>query len=154
MQIPVLRREIRSTGATYGYQLLESRSNVAQHPYIASAMLLNGSENLVYCHSSFTADGQPYCCKSRWVNGDLAPGLDCATLTETSANELLARNVTITRGTVSICVSAADDKCAGVLGVRRGSPLLVIERILWNGAAAITLSRQHFPPHYRLTSAL
>lgn len=152
VQISNLRKEIENAGAVYGYQLMETQSSVVPHPYVSRAMLLTGSENILYCHSRFTADGAPYCCESRWINSDIAPGLDCSSFVETSASEFLSQNVVVTHGTLSICAAEADGKCAGVLGVPNGSPLLVIERVLWNQSAAITLSRQHFLPDYRITS--
>lgn len=152
VQIPTLRREIEASGAVYGHQRLEIVDPAEPAPYISRAMLLAGGEHLIYCHSRFTADGAPYCCESRWINASVAPGLDCERLGETSATDFVNLNIAVTRGTLSICAAPADGKCADVLGVPHGSPLLVIERVLWDQSAAITLSRQHFLPDYRLTS--
>ncbi len=151
-EIPILRKEISATGASYSHELISAGSATPPSD-VAAAMLLRGAEPVLHSKSRQLADGRVYCCEEAWINRDAAPELTAEALETVSASEWLTTSAFVTRGSMSVNSFTATEDYAAAMGLPIASALLVIERTIWNDLAPIALFRQYFGPGYRLVSS-
>lgn len=153
LRIPILRREVEAAGGVYGYRLL-SRDRAAPPAEVAARMRLDPAAALLRVRSLHQADGQPFAHEDRWIHEAAAPDVAEADFSAVSANEWLVRNAPFTDGALSLSAVAAEGEAAEVLSAERGAPLLMVERVTWNGAQPITFVRLTHAPGRRLDMAM
>lgn len=151
LEMPVIRDEIESLGASYGYRMT---SFARSHPTEAAmrALQISASDELILVKAQYLADGLPHCCEAIWLNARVLPRLSDEDVEVQPAHEWLARNVPLTHGRFSILAEGASGDCARNLQVDDGTPVLAIERTNWSDATPVSFARQFYPPRHRLIS--
>lgn len=151
LEMPVIRKEIEAMGAAYAYRLT-SFDMVEPSAAASRALQLDGSQQLLLVKAQYLADDQPHCCEVIWLNTAVLPQISREDLDETPPHEWLASNMPLTHGRFAILADAASGDCAVNLRITEGTPVLTIERTNWSDTAAVSFSRQFYPPHHRLIS--
>lgn len=151
LEMPVIRTEVEAMGATYGYRLT-SFGMAEPTAAAARAMQLDGNQPLLLIKAQYLADDQPHCCEAIWLNTAVLPDITRADVEEMPPHEWLASNMPLTHGRFAILADGASGDCAVNLQVAEGTPVLTIERTNWSDTAAVSFSRQFYPPHHRLIS--
>lgn len=150
----LLRREIEAAGKVYGYRLL-AYDRVSPPADVAPSMLLRVDDSVIRTRATFTADGKPYCCETRWLNDFATPGLTREALENLSPCEWLLGHVAISRAALSMGAAAADDPfIVDALGLEPGAPVLLVERIDWVHNLPVSMTRRYFPPSHRFHADL
>ena len=139
--IPVLRREIESTDALYGYRLVQRE----MAPPPATKL------HLTALH---LADDQPYVLEDRWIDLAVAPLAAEADFNAISANEWLVANIPFEAGDIAFSAKAAAPAEAELLRCDPGTALFMIERTTSGSRGTITAVRLLFAPGYRMQAAL
>lgn len=151
LEMPVMRQEIESLGAEYGYELL-TFDRIAPTSRAASALQLSGADQFMLVRAIYRADGRPHCFEEVWLNPAALPDVGRAAFESQPAHEWLARNLPLTHGRFAILAEGAEGVCARSLEVAEGTPLLTIERINRSDATPVSFARQFYPPEHRLIS--
>lgn len=151
--IPVLRREIESTGALYGYTLVQSERRRAPSD-VAARMKLAARRELLHLTALHLADGKPYVLEDRWINTDVAPLAATADFSGISANEWLVANIPFEAGDIAFSAKIAEPHEAELLDCGTGAGLFVIERTTSGSRGTITAVQLVFAPGYRMHTAL
>lgn len=151
LEMSVIRTEVEAMGATYGYRLT-GFDMVEPTAAAARAMQLDGNRPLLLIKAQYLADDLPHCCEAVWLNTDVLPAITRADVEETPAHEWLASNMPLTHGRFAILADGASGDCANNLHITEGTPVLTIERTNWSDTAAVSFSRQFYPPQHRLIS--
>ena len=139
--IPVLRREIESTGAQYGYRMVQRE--MAPPP-----------STKLHLTALHLADDQPYVLEDRWIDLAVAPLAAEADFSAISANEWLVANIPFEAGDIAFSAKTAEPHEAELLDCRTGAGLFVIERTTSGSRGTITAVRLVFAPGYRMHTAL
>ncbi len=151
LEMPVIRTEVEAMGAAYAY-LLTSFGMAEPSPEAARALQLDSNQPLLLVKAQYLADDQPHCCEAIWLNTAVLPQISRDDVTETPAHEWLASNMPLTHGRFAILADGATGDCAVNLRIPEGTPVLTIERTNWSNTAAVSFSRQFYPPQHRLVS--
>lgn len=151
-EIAIIRHEVEQSGASYGYTLLEDRTERLPDELAATLDQPRGTRwrRVIALHS---AGKRPFCLEDRWLNPDLVPR-ERADFAASSANEWLVRNVPFTGGELSFQARKADTALASRLGCARGSAVFGVERVTRTDDAAVTAVTLTYAPGYRLTTTL
>ncbi|WP_439634372.1 GntR family transcriptional regulator [Glycocaulis sp.] len=151
-EIAIIRHEVEQSGASYGYTLLEDRTERLPDELAATLDQPRGTRwrRVIALHS---AGKRPFCLEDRWLNPGLVPR-ERADFAASSANEWLVRNVPFTGGELSFQARKADTALASRLGCARGSAVFGVERITRTDDAAVTAVTLTYAPGYRLTTSL
>ncbi|MTE00459.1 UTRA domain-containing protein [Paracoccus sp. YIM 132242] len=151
LDMPAMRTEIEGMGALYAYRLANFLTRLPTEA-AARALQVPPGEELVLVKATYTADGQPHCCESIWLNPRILPPLTRQDVENRSAHEWLASQVALTHGRFSILADAATGDCARHLKIAEGTPVLTIERTNWSDTTPVSFARQFYPPQHRLVS--
>lgn len=138
LTIPILRTEIESTGATYGYRLL-SRAEQGDTLTLTALHLANGA---------------PYAHEDRRVNLAAVPALRDVDLTTESANAWLVANAPFSRGDYAVGAATADAALAATMAAPPGAALVTVDRTTWDDDTWITTVRLTFRPGHRIRTVI
>lgn len=151
LEMPVIRDEIESLGATYDYRLTSFGRSVPTDAAMR-ALQVSPTDEMILIKAQHMANGAPHCCEAIWLNPRGLPPMSSADFEAQPAHEWLARNIPLTHGRFSILAEGASGDCARNLQVANGTPVLTIERVNWSDTNPISFARQFYPPHHRLVS--
>lgn len=151
LEMPSIRSEIEASGAEYGYRLTGFTHSVPTDAAMR-ALQVGAREEMILVKAQHLADGRPHCCEAIWLNPRSLPAVSRELFEEQPAHEWLARNLPLTRSRLAILAEGAGGDCAVSLGVADGTPVLVIERVIWRDAMPVSFARQLYPPRHRLIS--
>ena len=141
LEIPVIRKEVEDKGQTYGYQLIDLRSEMPS-PCIANTMQTD--TELLHIQALHFADDEPYALEDRWINIKHVPLARQETFDEVSANEWLLANAPYTHGEISFSAKTATLGEAERLRCPKQSALFVIDRVTWDNDISVTKVRLTF----------
>ncbi|QIE54702.1 UTRA domain-containing protein [Pikeienuella piscinae] len=148
LTVPLIREEIETTGATYSYALIGAAERKAP-PAVAAR--LEGAERLLHVAATHFADARPFVFEERWINLDVVPEAARSGLfAEISANEWLVRNAPFAGGEMALSAAPAEAAEAAALGLAKGAPLFIVERLTRSPDAVITLARLAYAPGRRM----
>jgi len=101
------------------------------------------------------SDDEVICAERRWIDGAALPLLTEELLRGITANEWIARNVTVsmTERVVSAC-RAGDVEADGLLRCPADTPVLVYDSTLWVGTKPFSRALHSFAPGFQLDSPL
>lgn len=154
LETQLARDEIEATGAEYHYDLIDSRVT-APPPTVANALHLDEDDaELLRIHTLQRANADAYCCTTTYLNLARMPGLTDDILVRTDALEWARENLPPLQTRLTIFASAVDAESAATLGVRAGSPTLMLEQAAWLQGHAVALSRRVYRPDHKLSFAL
>ena len=149
--IPVVRAEIESKGASYRYSLV----NLAVEPapdWLRARLRLADDAEVLHMVCMHYADGDPYQHEDRWINLDALPQARSVDFTEIGPNEWLVATVPFSDVEISFAARLADQQLANYLACAIGDPVFTIERSTWWEGKAVTYVRLTFRPGHRLTT--
>lgn len=152
VDIPVIRQEIEARGQTYGFRLLEERTEAAPVP-VASKLGIAPGARLIWLEALHLADGRPFVHETRWLNPAAIP-VALPDFRLVSANEWLVAHVPYVTGDIAFSAEGASAREAEVLGVSAGAALFVTERATWAAEAPITFVRLAHAPGYRVQTVV
>ncbi len=152
-EIPIIRLEVESRGAAWSQRILESRT-LKPPVLIANRLMLPDGHPALHLRCLHFADRQAFVYEDRWINIEAVPTIASADLQAISANEWLVQQAPFTRGEFNLSAAAASSTEAKLLDVPVGAPLLIIERITFDLAQAITCVRLAYPPGYRINTRI
>lgn len=152
LEIPILRHEVESTGATYGYRLRAQELRVVDAPMAARMGLDPGASGL-WIEALHLANEHVFAHETRWLNPAAIAG-DLPRFDRLSANEWLVTSVSYLSGDISFSAEPASKVEAEIMGVAPGVALFITERMTWAERAAITWVRLAHGPGYRLQTAI
>lgn len=151
--IPIIRHEVETRGAVYGYAMISHE--MGEPPLqVRSRMGLGAGARLLRISALHLADGMPYMHEDRWINPAAVPGIVEADLHRTSANEWLVQNVPYTEGLLTLSATRSGGGLAYILGCEAGDAIFTMERVTWMGKAPITFVVQSYAPGHRVTTTL
>lgn len=153
LTIAVIRTEIEEWGQIYDYQRI-SRREAVPPVAISDAMKTPSGRRLLHVCALHLADDAPYAFEDRWIDLGVVPTASAESFETISANEWLLRHAPYTHGEISFAASSATQDEATILRCPEHSALLTIDRVTWDGSAAVTKVRLLFSPGHRLETAL
>lgn len=149
LSVPVICEDIEAAGALYAYSLIGAEEREAP-PQIRAR--IKGAGRLLHVAALHFANAAPYVFEERWINLDIVPeAAEPGLFAEVSANEWLVRHAPFAGGDMVLSSEPADKAEAAALGVAKGAPLLIMERLTRANDAPITLARLAYAPGRRLT---
>jgi GntR family histidine utilization transcriptional repressor len=153
LRITMLREEIEARGLRYGYQLLRKES--ARPPAaVRGAMQIGDPRRLLHLTALHLGDGRPYAIEDRWIDTTAVSGALSADFSEVSANEWLLRHAPYTHGEIAFSAARPEPWETEALACPADAALFAIDRLTWDGTAAITKVRLLFQPGYEMRTAL
>ncbi len=151
--IPLVEDEIRATGASYQYQLLDRRMAPLPPAEAAALDRLPGEEAL-HLRCLHYADRRPYQLEERWIDTSTVPEALSEPFDVAGPNGWLVRNVPWTDAEHVIAAERASPDVAEALGLGEGEPVLIVERRTWNTSGPVTAVRFYHPGRtHRLRTA-
>ncbi len=152
VQIPIVREEIESKGASYRYELL-LKEEVNAPTEICRRMNLNAGAKVLHIKCLHLADEVPYQFEDRWINLERVPAARGEDFTSISPNEWLVRKEPFSEAEHSFSASLADKESASLLEIKEGEPLFIVERRTWREKNSITSVKLSFPgASYKMTT--
>ena len=151
LEMSVIRQEIESSGAEYGYSLTQCET-ITPPAHVARQLQVGTDVHVMVAKSQYLADGQPHCCEVVWLNLAALPRVTPEDFAMAPPHEWLARHVALTHGRFTILAEGASGDCARNLHVSAGTPVLTIERTNWSDTVPVSFARQFYPPGHRLVS--
>jgi GntR family transcriptional regulator, histidine utilization repressor len=148
LEIPVIRLDVLGRGLAYDFKLLADRMAPAPVP-VAARLGLPEGQLMRYLETLHLAGGRPFVHETRWLNPSVlpAPAPDFARV---SVNEWLVTHVSLVSGDIAFTAEAATPREAMVMGVARGSALLVAERTTHGTGGPVTWVRLAHAPGHRV----
>jgi GntR family transcriptional regulator, histidine utilization repressor len=138
LEIPVIRLDVVGRGLPYDFKLLADRLTPAPVPVTARLGLPEG-QPMRYLETLHLAGGRPFVLETRWLNPAALPSVpDFARI---SANEWLVTHVSLVSGDIAFTAEPASPREAEVMGVPRGTALLVAERTTQGTGGPVTFVR-------------
>jgi GntR family histidine utilization transcriptional repressor len=150
-EIPLVRAEIESTGAVYGYRLL-ARQVTAGPKDVRAVFRLAANGLLLHLRCLHLADGMPYQLEERWINLTALPEAEAADFSGAGPNEWLVQTVPYTDVEITLLAQAADATQATLLDVDNGQALFTTRRTTWLKGKTLTHVRLHFHQGYTLVT--
>ena len=153
LDISLVEDEIKATGASYQYQLLE-RKLAPSPPTVAAHLNRAPGEEALHLLCLHYADRHPYQLEDRWIDPQTVPEAREEGFDKIGPNPWLLRNVPWTEAEHVISADLATGTVASALGLKEGEPVLIVERRTWNAKGPVTTVRFHHPGRtHRLRSA-
>jgi GntR family transcriptional regulator, histidine utilization repressor len=149
LDVPVIRLDVLGRGLAYDFKLLADRLSPAPVPVTARLGMSEGHE-MRFLETLHLAEGRPFVHETRWLNPAVLPA-PMPDFTSVSANEWLVTNVSLVSGDIAFTAEPAGPREAEVLGVPRGTALLVAERTTRGTVGPVTLVRLAHAPGHRVT---
>ncbi|MEM7214394.1 MAG: UTRA domain-containing protein [Pseudomonadota bacterium] len=153
LNIPIIRKEIEELGKVYSHKVLH-RALANPLSKVAAQMKISEDREILEIHTLHFADETPYAFEERWINTGFLPEALNTDFTAISVNEWLVSNAPLTEGRLSFSATNADDRHAGMLGVKSGSAILRMNRTTWHNEINITLVTLLFAPGYQLDTLI
>lgn len=150
-EIPLLRVEVESTGATYRYALV-SREAVTAPDWLRAGLALDADARLLHLECMHYADGAPFQFEDRWINLAAVPQAETADFTTDNPNEWLVQAVPFTDAAVRFSATAATEALGRFLSVRPNSPLFTVDRTTWISGQAVTNARLYHTSGYEMVA--
>ncbi len=147
--IPIARKEVEQQGSTYGYNLLDLRTENPP-PAIAEKFGLPKTGAMLHVEALHLADERPYILEDRWICVETVPEIMDVDLAVHSANEWLVQHKPYSRCDLRFYAIEADAKTADRLAAPVGSALFVMDRTTWIEDAPITTVQAATAPGYQL----
>ncbi len=149
--IPKIRDEIESKGATYRYYLAKRSVEVAPDWLSARLELPQGGKvlHLICMHY---ADGTPYQYEDRWINLSALPAAEDTDFSKIGPGEWLLSTIPFSEAEINLSAGLAEKNVADYLGCAVGDPMFIIERSTRWQEDAVTYVRFSYRPGYRLTT--
>lgn len=144
LQIPDIHSEVEALGLTYRHEVTaraERKLLSVEEPLLD---LDAGSPILALTTVHFGGD-QPFGFEDRLINLKEVPGASGSSFTEMTPGAWLVATVPFTDGEHRIRAEGADERAAKLLGVKRGTACLIIERRTWRSGQPITWVRIVYP---------
>ena len=153
LTIPVIRGEIEDHRQTYGYSLI-NREQTVPPLAVSDAMKLPANRPLLHVCAVHLANDVPYAFEDRWIDPQVVPDVLNETFKTISANEWLLKHTPYTHGEIVFAATSATHEEASILGCAEKSALFTIDRVTWDGAAAVTKVRVLYGPGHKIRTAL
>ncbi len=152
LTIPVIRKEIEGRGAVYRYALIERRE-VTPPDGVRAKLSLPPRGRALHVRCLHFADEAPYQYEDRWINLERIPAARDESFRQAGPNEWLIGEEPLAEAEHVFSAQPADPDTAGLLGVRPGDPLFVVERRTWRDEDTITaVTLSHPGATYRMVS--
>ena len=148
LEIPVIRLDVLGRGLAYGFKLLADRVEPAPVPVTARLGLPEGAP-MRYLETLHLAGGRPFVLETRWLNPAVLPSPP-PDFAQVSANEWLVTHVSLVAGDITFLAEGAALREAEVLGVPKGTALLIAERTTHGTQGPVTLVRLAHAPGHRV----
>jgi GntR family transcriptional regulator, histidine utilization repressor len=148
-EIPLVRAEIESLPAAYGYELF-SRTVVKASARLAVRLKLDVDTRLLHMKCLHRADGSPYQFEERWINLAAVPRAVEADFKRISPNEWLVREVPYTNAEVRFSAVRASPMVAKYLATDVGDPVFRSERTTWISEMPVTYVHLYFAPGHEM----
>lgn len=153
LTIPVIRNEIEDRGQSYGY-IKTKRGQAVPPPAVAGAMKLPADRPLLHVCALHLANDAPYAFEDRWIDPKVVPEALNESFDAVSANEWLLKHTPYTHGEIIFAAATATPQEAALLECPEQSALFTIDRVTWDGAAAVTKVRVVYAPGHQMRTAL
>lgn len=148
-EIPVIRTQVESLGASYRFSMLnQARKKPSER--IKNAMHINNGCKALHLKSIHYADDEPYIYEDRWINLQTIPEISDVDLAAVSANEWLVQHVPFTNGEFNVGACAAPKNVADALQLSLGDPVLCSSRSTWLESESVTRVKLHYSPGYQM----
>ena len=144
LEIPDIEAEITRRGQIYGYELIASHVQAADHDDPNSA-LMGPCKQVMAVKCRHFADGRPFAYEDRVINLDTAPDAAVADFTSQGPGAWLRAHVAWTQARHQISAINPEGEVARKLGVRSGTACLCVKRWTWRAGAGVTFVRQVVP---------
>jgi GntR family histidine utilization transcriptional repressor len=148
LEVPVIRLDVLGRGLAYDFKLLADRMTPAPVPVTARMGLPEGRE-MRFVETLHLAGGRPFVLETRWLNPAILP-VPAPDFAKVSANEWLVTHVSLVSGDIAFTAEPAGPREAEVLGIPRGTALLVAERTTQGTGGPVTLVRLAHAPGHRV----
>lgn len=149
--IPLVREEIKASGAAYRYALVE-REILRAPDWLRARLAQLAGARVLHLGCLHSADGAPYQFEDRWISLAALPEAAAADFSRTGPNEWLVHAVPFSEVEMSFLATAADARIGGYLGMAPGEPVFTAERTTWWEGCALTHVRLHFARGHRMTT--
>lgn len=149
--IPLIREEIETRGATYRYALLQ-RSQASAPAGLRKLFHSRPGERLLHLLCLHYADEIPYQLEDRWINLVALPQASTADFTLSGPNEWLVRAVPYSQVEISFLAEAAGPGACSHLGYSSGEPVFMTERTTWWEGRTLTHVRLSYRRGHRVTA--
>lgn len=153
LTIAVIRHEVEERGQTYGYRRIK-RDQIAAPLTVSAAMKLSANRPLLHVCALHLADDVPYAFEDRWIDPDVVPGALSEAFESVSANEWLLKHTPYTHGEILFAAASATTDEAAILQCSPTSALFTIDRVTWDGDAAVTKVRLLYRPGHQIRTVL
>ena len=151
--IPLIRKEIEATSATYRYALVNS--DILPAPdWLRAQIGLEKADRVRHLQCMHYAGNAPFQFEDRWININAVPAAEHADFQTIGPNEWLIREVPFSEVELSFSATHADTSIAGFLKLAEGDPVFTAERITWLEQKPITFAKMSFARGYRMTTRL
>ncbi len=149
MPIPLIRKEIEATGATYRYTLTSQETRVVPD-WLRSRLDLPASAQVLHLKCVHYAGNAPFQFEDRWINIAAVPSVVDADFRTQGPNEWLVAQVPFSDVEITFSASRADQIVADFLNIASGDPVFVSERMTWLRNVPLTYAKMHFGSQYKL----
>ncbi|MCU0830663.1 MAG: GntR family transcriptional regulator [Rhizobiaceae bacterium] len=143
LDIPLVRREVETTGAAYGYALL------------ARAIIPDGATQ-AWLHLSclHSANGKPFMFETRRINLTIVPTAREADFSAVNPNEWLVDAMPFTDAEFAFSAASASPEEARLLHEKPGAALFLSERTTWLDDQMITFARMAYRPGHSVRTRI
>lgn len=117
-------------------------------------MKLSADHPLLHVRALHFADDVPYAFEDHWIDPEVVPDALNEDFDTVSANEWLLKHTPYTLGEIIFAATSANHEEATPLRCSEQSALFTIDRVTWDGAAAVTKVRVLYGPGHKIRTAL
>ncbi len=149
--IPTVEDEVKATGASYRYSLVERRVQDAPK-WLASRLELTPAQEVLFVRCMHYADNAPFQLEVRWIVAEVVPEVLTENFESSGPNSWLVNKIPFTNLEYSLTATKSDAEISEFLDAPIGEPVLTAERITWLRGAPVTHAKLYFAPGYRLTT--
>lgn len=144
--------EVKALGLDYSFTILD-RKQRKPTPQENVSFRFDAEQQILSLTVIHLADDEPFCLEERIINLAVAPQAAEADFSVQTPGAWLLNHVAWTTGEHRISAEAANTRVAKLLGVAKGSAILVVQRQTWRQGEAVTGVRLNYPGHqHRLTA--
>ncbi|PZO80864.1 MAG: histidine utilization repressor [Mesorhizobium amorphae] len=137
LEIPDIGAEVRLSGASYDFDILERTERAATAADRARIGLDGGAPVLALTAIHWAGD-KPFCLEDRLISLDAVPEASAETFAETAPGSWLVARVPWSSAEHRIRACAADRREANLLDLSPAAPCLAIERRTWSAGQPVT----------------
>jgi GntR family histidine utilization transcriptional repressor len=151
--IPIIGEEIRNTGASYRYALVE-RETMLVPAWLKSRLEMPKGSEVLHIRCMHYAGNDPYQFEDRWINLAAVPNAASFDFEEIGPNEWLVREIPFTEGELVFSATNATQEIANFLNTSEGTAIFTSERTTWLDKVSVTYARLYFARDYKMTTQL